>query len=60
MLNSNDLINKVKGYKLTDPKDILLASNKIKGKNEGARKLFPHTELDIFKDLGKKPPKKPK
>lgn len=52
--------NKVKGYKLTDPKDILLASNKIKGKNKGARKLFPHTELDIFKDLGKKPPKKPK
>lgn len=52
--------NKVKGYKLTNPKDILLASNKVKGKNKGARKLFPHTELDIFKDLGKKPPKKPK
>ena len=37
---------KVKGYKLTDPKDILLSNNKIKGPSKGARDIF------------KKPPKK--
>jgi hypothetical protein len=45
-LTKTTLKHKVKGGKLTDPKDILLANNKIKGPSKGARDIF------------KKPPKK--